>query len=255
MTTLLFLPGNMCDARMWSGVTDELSDLDLAYSFADLRGDDRIAAMATRSLARSSGSIVGIGYSMGAIVALDMYRQAPHRVKGLVLLDVNAGADLPERAAARPGQQGKVRAGALEDIVRDQLIPLYFSPASASRPELRELVVSMALDLGADTFIAQSEALRTRNDLRTMLPAIECPVLLLCGEEDRLCPPSWHEQWKASIGRAELEVVEEAGHMLPIEQPEIVANLIRNWLGRHGLAQTRTPLGAFPSNHLSRSRT
>lgn len=87
----------------------------------------------------------------------------------------------------------------------------------------------MALDLGAEVFVAQSEALRTRADLRAVLPGLDVPVLVGCGAEDALCPPEWHAAMARGARRATLSVVADAGHMLPLEQPERLAELIENW--------------------------
>ena len=173
---------------------------------------------------------------MGAIVALEMAVQAPDRIAGLVLLDLNASADLPDRAAVRPRQQAEVKAGGLARIVAEELKPNYLAAASRGDAALLELLMAMAIDLGPEVFVRQSEALRTRGDLRPALPGIACPALLLCGAEDLLCPPAWHERWAAALPDARLHVIEDAGHMLPLEQPGPCADHIRTWLHDKDLA-------------------
>jgi pimeloyl-ACP methyl ester carboxylesterase len=90
----------------------------------------------------------------------------------------------------------------------------------------------MALGLGEDVFVAQSEALRTRPDQRHVLPSLNIPVLIACGEEDRLCPPEWHRAMAADAQHATLHVVPGAGHMLPLEQPSRLAAMIDEWRTR-----------------------
>ena len=120
MTTAVLLPGNMCDARLWTeAVRDALAKRGLSVADADPSRDSSIAAMAERAL-RTEDDLIAIGFSMGGIVALEMARQAPGRIIGLVLIDTNAGADLPDRAVARPLQQARVREGALATIVADE---------------------------------------------------------------------------------------------------------------------------------------
>ena len=108
----------MCDERVWRDMP--LALLSQAVH-ADLSLDDNIPALAGRTLAVTDGMLIPIGLSMGGIVALEMARQAPERIAGMVLSDTNAGADLAERAAARPAQQERVRAGELETLVRYEL--------------------------------------------------------------------------------------------------------------------------------------
>ncbi|WP_375396668.1 alpha/beta fold hydrolase [uncultured Sphingomonas sp.] len=219
----------MCDERMWTGaVRAALPDA----VDAETARDDTIDGMATRALAIADGPVLPIGFSMGGIVALAMARQAPERVAGLVLLDTNPADDLPIRAAARPAQQAAVRAGALERIVVEELKPNYLAARNRGNAALLALLRDMALSLGDDVFVAQSEALRKRADQRDVLPTLDVPVLVACGAEDRLCPPQWHRDMAAATRQPTLHVVEGAGHMLPLEQPARLAAMIADWKGK-----------------------
>ena len=234
MTTAVFLPGNMCDARLWGGGDDTirraLDRPDMRPHHADLMRDDRISAMAARTLAATEGPLLPIGFSMGAIVAVEMWCQAPARVSGLVLLGYNATADLPERAAHRPVQQAEVRAGGLERVLVEELKPNYLAAARRADGALLDLLRDMGLALGPDVFARQSEALRLRVDRRDALRLVDVPVLFGCGAEDRLCPPEWHERWAAMTAQSSLCVFAGAGHMLPLEAPHALAGAIDGWL-------------------------
>lgn len=228
--TPVLLPGNMCDDRLW---TDGVRAALPGAVDADLTRDDAIEAMAIRALMAADGPLLPVGFSMGGIVALMMAELAPDRVAGLALVDTNASADLPERAAARPRQQADVRAGLLERVVVEELKPNYLASVNRGNRALLALLRDMALALGPDVFVRQSEALRTRPDLRHVLAAFDAPVLLVCGEEDRLCPPDWHQELALSARDAVLHVVAHAGHMLPLERPDALADHLRNWLKEH----------------------
>ena len=230
MPTLVLLAGNMCDQRVWRDMPCALAPLAV---HADLTRDDTISAMARRTLAESEGMLIPIGLSMGGIVALEMARQAPTRIVGMVLSDTNAGADLPERAAARPKQQERVRDGALETLVADELKPAYLADANRDDQPLRALILQMAVDLGEDVFVRQSEALRTRADLRDVLDMFGGPILLTCGAEDRLCPPEWHHAMAARCANARVEIIDGSGHLLPLEQPGEFWARVTAWLGQH----------------------
>lgn len=234
ITTAVLLPGNMCDARLWSGggsaVEAALAARGFSVAYADTSGAATIAGMAIDVLGRVSGRVLPVGFSMGGIVALEVARQAPERIAGLVLIDTNAGADLPERAAVRPMQQARVRAGALPTIVADELKPAYLAAANRDDTALKDLLFDMAMRLGDDVFCAQSEALRTRADLGPVLDAFAGPVLFAVGAEDALCPPDWHAAMAARCANATLRVIDGAGHMLPLEQPHALAAAIGQWL-------------------------
>lgn len=236
--TALLIPGNMCDARLWQGgdgaLAAALAARGLDVIHADTTRDAMIPAMAARAIAATPGQLLPIGFSMGANVAIELARIAPRRIAGLVLSSFNAGADRPERAAMRPAQQARVAEGGLAELVVAELKPTYLAANSATNdPSLKKLLLDMAIDLGPDVFLAQSEALRVRFDGREVLAAVDAPVLMLVGDEDSLCPPSHHRAVAAATRSATLAVVAGAGHMLPLEQPCAFADTIAAWLDHH----------------------
>ena len=186
--------------------------------------------MASRVLAEAPPRFIAAGLSMGGIVALGIARVAPERLAGLVLIDTNAGADLPERAAARLVHQQGVRDGSLRDIVGEEMKPAYLAVENRGRRDLLDLLMAMAEDLGAGVFLRQSEAIRTRPDARAVLGCIACPTLVMCGAEDRLCPPEWHRDMLGAIPGARLEVIDGAGHLPPLEQPARFSAIVTTWL-------------------------
>jgi pimeloyl-ACP methyl ester carboxylesterase len=224
----------MCDARLWRGGDEAIIRTLLDHGTspvlsADLTLDDSIAAMAERALSATQGLLLPIGFSMGAIVAVEIAVHEPDRIGGLVLAGYNATADLPERAVHRPRQQTEVRAGGLERVLVEELKPNYLAAQNRSNGVLLELLRDMGMSLGADVFIRQSEALRLREDRRAALAALDVPVLYLCGEEDALCPPAWHRDWAAQTRHACFEEIAGAGHMLPLEAPAAFAQILDHW--------------------------
>lgn len=228
-TTVVLLPGNMCDARLWRELPPELFG-HAQMVHADLAQDATITAMATRTLDSTAGTLLPVGFSMGAIVAVEMAKIAPGRIAGLVLSGYNATADLPERAAHRPLQQSEAAAGGLERLLVEELKPNYLAACHRDDAGMLALLRDMGMLLGTEVFIRQSEALRKRADRRKTLTKLKIPVLFACGLEDRLCPPDWHRQWLAAVPGSRLAMVAGAGHMLPLEQPEAFARAIRQWL-------------------------
>ncbi len=239
--TPVLLPGNMCDARLWRGDDGVVVDMLRRHTpnpvaDADLTRDDSVAAMAARTLAAVPGPLLPIGFSMGAIVAVEMWCQAPERIAGLVLLGYNATADLPDRAALRPAQQAEVRAGGLERVLVEELKPNYLAARHRGDVALLDLLRDMGMGLGPEVFARQSEALRCRADRRNALPAIAVPVLIGCGDEDTLCLPAWHADWAARLADADFFTVVGAGHMLPLEGSSALATRIDRWLTEKELA-------------------
>ena len=228
-TTVVLLPGNMCDAQLWREFPPALFG-DAPIIHADLTQDLTIRSMAARALKSAAGSLLPVGFSMGAIIAVEMAKIAPRRIAGLILSGYNAAADLPERAARRPLQQSEAAAGGLERLLVEELKPNYLAACHRDDAAMLALLRDMGLSLGAKVFIQQSEALRNRADRRKSLTNLKIPVLFACGLEDQLCPPEWHRQWMAAVPGSRLAVVAGAGHMLPLEQPDAFARAIKQWL-------------------------
>jgi pimeloyl-ACP methyl ester carboxylesterase len=241
MTAVLLIPGNMCDERLWHPVAGQLAAAGHTVRHAPRLDQSTIGAMADAVLSVVEEPVTAIGFSMGAIVAAEMARRAPSRIAALGLVAFNASADLPERAAVRPRQQQDVRAGRLAEIVADELKPNYLAAANRGDAAMLQTVMEMALALGPDAFVAQSEALRLRDDLRPGLPALAMPVLLACGSEDRLCPPEWHRRWAEMIGpNARFSEIHGAGHLLPLERPHALAEALLGWLAEETSCPTRS---------------
>lgn len=228
-TTAVLLPGNMCDSRMWRELPAALF-AGAQIIHADLTQDATIEAMAARALKSATGSLLPVGFSMGAIVAVEMARIAPGRIAGLVLSGYNATADLPERAVHRSRQQSEAAAGGLERLLVEDLKPSYLAACNRDDAGMLALLRDMGLSLGPEVFVRQSEALRLRADRRKTLAKLRMPVLFACGLEDRLCPPDWHRQWAEAVPGSRLALVAGSGHMLPLEQPGAFARTIRQWL-------------------------
>lgn len=228
----------MCDARLWRGGDEAILAAVAGHNRravfdADLTQDDSIAAMARRALAATEGRLLPVGFSMGAIVAVEMAVLAPQRIAGLVLAGYNATADLPERAAHRSVHQAEVRSGGLERVLVEELKPNYLAAQNRGDTALRELLRDMGMDLGAGVFIRQSEALRLRQDRRANIMALKMPILYACGSEDALCPPAWHRSWAELTRCAHFEEIAGAGHMLPLEAPGSFASAIEGWLAHN----------------------
>lgn len=190
--------------------------------------------MAANALAASAGLIIPIGLSMGGMVALEIWRQAPERVAAIALFDTDCGGDTNERRRNRDAQILASVHGNFRKMVETQLLPGYFSAGSARDPgmhqALTETVLAMALDLGVAVFAAQITALATREDSWPLLKNIDVPALIACGSEDRICTPDSHRKMAAIMALATLEYIDGAGHLPPLEQPAQTTRVLQSWL-------------------------
>ena len=91
-------------------------------------------------------------------------------------------------------------------------------------------LTDMVLKSGAEVHERQIMALVNRPNATTYLHAIDCPTLLITGNQDRWSPVAQHQEILKLMPRACLKLVNNAGHFMPIEQPEETSQIIKQWL-------------------------
>ena len=161
-----------------------------------------------------------VGLSMGGYQAFEFYRLYPGRMASLVLCDTRAEADAPAARTAREEFISAVeRKGAGEAAGR--MIPNYFTEnTSTMRPDLAAQAEAMIIKQSPAVINASMRAIMTRSDATSLLSAIDCPVLVLNGEEDKLTTKETAESMHALIPGAQLRLLAGAGHISNLEQPE-----------------------------------
>ncbi|MEL7547910.1 MAG: alpha/beta hydrolase [Pseudomonadota bacterium] len=228
-SSIVFLPGFMCDARLFAPQIDALRANGFDCSVGDITRAGTIERMAKQVADDAPDRFALVGLSMGGIVALEIYKQAPHRVTHLALLNTTARSDAA--GLARKKQLGRVAAGDLDLVLREELKPQYLAPENRT-PERLELLERMGIDLGENVFCRQTMALILRPAYFDVAASVLCPTLLIAGAEDRVCPVDRHEEIEARIADAELLILERCGHISTLEQPDQVNRALLALLGR-----------------------
>jgi pimeloyl-ACP methyl ester carboxylesterase len=226
---LLLLPGLLEDADVFEHQVKGLAGV--AVSAADLTRSDTIAALAGDALAQApTGRFALAGHSMGGYVALEILRRAPERVERLALLNTHARPDSQESIENRR----RLMALAERDFpaVSTELFPRLVAPEHLKEVGIGGKVTEMALGTGKEAFLRQQRAIIGRIDSRPHLAAIRCPTLVLAGRHDAIMPVEVLEELARGIPGARLEIIEHCGHLSPLEQPDIVTRLLREWLER-----------------------
>ena len=225
---LLFMPGLLCDAALWRHQLASLGDL-AEMTVTDMTQDDTLDGMARRALDAAPEKFALCGLSMGGYTAQALMRIAPERVTRLALLDTAAGPDTPERTAGRRELMAQAAGGDLAGVI-DHHMTTFIADDRQDDAELTATIRASAMNVGADAYQRQQEAIIARADSRPGLGAISCPTLVLCGRQDVLTPVAVHEEMASAIPDAKLVVVENSGHLAPLEQPEAVTAVLRYWL-------------------------
>jgi pimeloyl-ACP methyl ester carboxylesterase len=165
---------------------------------------------------------------MGGYVALEIMRQAPQRVAKLALLNTNARPDAAESI------ENRRRLMALADrdfeAVINSLMPRLMTEQHLKDPILTGIIAGMAHGVGKEGFKCQEEAIIGRIDSRPHLAAIRCPTQVIAGRNDAIMPVEMLEELAHGIAGAKLDVIDDCGHMAPIEKPAEVTRIMRAWI-------------------------
>jgi pimeloyl-ACP methyl ester carboxylesterase len=246
---LAFLHAAIADHRSWSGLLRLLApDMDVvAYdqrgfgaTTYEAEGHDQVVDLLAVLDACDYERPVLVGNSRGGQIALDFTLTHPERVGALVLLapavsgapKVAESALRPEEAAFWQELEAAEAAGDLDALNRGE-IRLWLDGLDAPEGRVTGVARQLALDMNAVALSAASPGHEPRVvDAWSRVGEIACPVLVLVGDLDMSHLQARCHDLAPRIPGAQLRVIPDAAHLPALEQPQLVADLVRAFLGR-----------------------
>ena len=229
---VLFLHGFPFDKSMWKPQMDVLKDthrviaLDLrSYGKTgndnselsiNLFADDLIHFMDALKL--NKAFICGL--SMGGYVALNAVYRFPERFTGVVLCDTQCIADSTEGKEKRHNTIQQIKAGGLVDFTEGFLKNVFCKNSLINQKDLVESIRKVILKTQPETIIGTLLALANRTETCSTLKKISVPTLIICGKEDVVTPLAQSEFMQSKIQYSLLKIIDNAGHLSNLEQPE-----------------------------------
>lgn len=230
--SLVFLHGSGGNSGAW------------AYQYAELHKEFNIAAIDLPGHGQSSSKgesdivsyvlrlreILGvlklsapilIGHSLGAAIVLSFAAAHPREITGIVT--VGGGLTMPVNPDIISGFRAQ------PDITLDLMCK--FSLARENREKLFAALRKSLGENDVDT-VAGDMLACSRFDLTGDVQKIEAPTLVICGTQDKMTPPASSEQIASRIPGAKLVLIEGAGHMVMMEQPEAFNNALADFARR-----------------------
>ena len=227
---LVLLHGFPFDRSMWRGQAETLGG-EFRVVAPDLRGfgetplgdgDVTMGTLAEDVAALldelNLGRVVLGGLSMGGYVVFEFFRKFRGRVRALVLADTRPQPDTEEGRRAREENAQRALKEGMEPIA-ESMLPKLLS-AEARGGEVLERVRAMMLGTSPEGAAAALRAMAVRRDQTDLLPSINVPTLIVVGSEDAITPPADAEAMRTKIEGSRLVVIEGAGHLSNVEQPE-----------------------------------
>ncbi len=241
---LVFCNSLGTDARIWDGVIELLAP-DYRLISYDMRGhglssvpagpysiDQLTADLLELVDLLDLGRFALAGVSIGGLVGQQLALDHADRLAGLILCDT-----LPKfgNAASWSDRVARVAAGGIEAIA--DMVLLRWFPMEFRQGREAEITGwrNLLLRSPADGYIATCAVLSTA-DLTSRVAEIIMPTLVLCGEDDQSTPIEAVRGFAERLPDARFEAIAGAGHLPSIDQPERLAQLIRDYLQEVGHA-------------------
>lgn len=216
--------------RSASGEQPVTVDL-LASDVADLLGALRVPPKAARL----------IGVSLGGVTVLNTSLLYPERVAAFIACDTNSSAPESNRKAwgdrvAMSEQEGSTDPETNEPIVGEQLAEIttrrWFVPESyETQPEVLAPVKEAVRTNSLKGFAHSVNAL-CAYDIRERMASATVPGLFVAGANDGVLPQTMQKMAEDLKGDAELKIIDKAGHLPMVEQPEAFAEVVTEFLGK-----------------------
>jgi len=173
-----------------------------------------------------------IGFSMGGMVALRLAVRYPELIKSLVLIDTSSEPEPTENMGKNKLMVWISRYLGMR-LVANRIMSMFFGESFLMDLKRKELKKTWTNNLLANDRIGITRAVKgvlNRQGISEDLSRITLPTLILVGENDILTTYDKAEIMKKGIKNSELKVVPRAGHMSPVEEPDIVNDLIGEFL-------------------------
>lgn len=229
---IIFLHGFPFDKTMWAGQLDYLK---MTYRLIalDIRGfgkstdehtplnislfaDDLIEFMNKLDIEKA----IVCGLSMGGYIILNAAKRYPERFEALILSDTQCIADTPEVKEKRLNDITEIEEKGAANFNERFIKSVFYKDSLIQKKEVVEDLKKVVL-ANSDRIIMQGLlALAVRTETCSTLDKIKIPTLIICGREDAVTPLDKSEYLKQHIQGSILKVIDDAGHVSNLEQPD-----------------------------------
>jgi len=237
---LVLLHGFCGSSAYWENVAPLLAD-SFRVIMPDLRGhgasDAPLGAYTIEQMADDVALLLEelgvekyavLGHSMGGYIALSLAQRYNSRLSGFGLVHSTAYPDSDEAKEKRVKAIATINSEGITSFI-DGLVPGLFAPKSLDK---LSAAVDRVKELGYKTppqgAVGAAMAMREREDRRDVLSSAPIPVLLVAGGKDGIIPPE--RTFTTDKEHVTKAVIHEAGHMSMYEEPQRLADIIKEFV-------------------------
>ena len=204
----------------------------------DLFADDLLTFMYKLQIEKA----IICGLSMGGYIALNAMERFPTHFEALILCDTQCIADTPEGKEKRYKVIDDIKANGVKEFNEKFIKSVFQKDTLTNKKDLVESLRTVVFANSQQVIIAGLTALAERSQTCSTLGAIKIPTLIICGREDEVTPLAQSEFMHQMIERSKLHVIEKAGHVSNLEQPDEFNQQLLGFLPTDKTVET----GLFP---------
>lgn len=223
----LFLPGTLCDERVWLPVWQKLQVHQRRYVPLQWASsmDEMLALTTDRVLAGEKVHLAG--FSMGGYIAARWAIDNPDSVASLTMIASSPYGLTTEEEKRRAQLVTMLKRGSFKPD-SPAYITRFVHPDHQNNPDVAGVVQDMGKDLGAATLLAHTQATTPRPALTDKLKACSFPVHIIAAADDQVVTAGVLKDAAETIPSASYTPVPDAGHMCLLEQPDTVSRILQS---------------------------
>lgn len=173
------------------------------------------------------------GLSMGGYISLRAIERIQNKFSALILCDTKSASDDNEGKLKRAAAIKQINKGDYENFIDSFVLNCFGEKYVKENKDGYDTVINRSKKNNPIGVKGCVLAMASRTDTTSNLKNINLPTLVICGSEDKLSPPDVMKSMAGQIPNSEFVLVQDAGHMTPIESPESVNVAIRKFLGEY----------------------
>lgn len=181
-----------------------------------LLADDLISFMDALEIKKA----IVCGLSMGGYVLMKAAYHYPQRFEAVILSDTQCVADTFEIKEKRHQAIVKIRTGKLKDFTENFVKDAFCNESLINKKDLVEKMRNIILSAPPLTVASMLAAIAERKEMCSGLSNIKSPSLIICGKKDKITPVSAAETLQSKLPQSKLEIIDKAGHLANLENPE-----------------------------------
>lgn len=239
---IIFLHGFPFDKSMWAqqiaffATTNRVIAIDIrgfgkssagtAPLSIDLFSEDLMLFMNQLNISKA----IICGLSMGGFIALNAQSRFPDRFEAIILCDTQCIADTAEVKSNRYKAIDEISLNGTLNFNEAFIKKVFCENSLANKTEVVKKLKSVVFANNEESIINGLKALAERAETCSTLAQINIPTLIICGREDQVTPLEQSEFLHASIKESTFHIIDDAGHVSNIEQPEEFNNELSKFL-------------------------